>query len=76
MKNGTLGSFHWVGALVLSLYGCLGVAENEDEGGLNSATFEGLEWRSIGPAFMSGRIADIAILPDNPNIRYIAGLIR
>ncbi len=28
--------------------------------------------RNIGPAFMSGRIADIAIHPENPNIWYIA----
>lgn len=34
--------------------------------GLNEASLKGLEWRSIGPAFMSGRIADIAV---NPNDR-------
>ena len=34
--------------------------------------FEGLEFRSIGPAFMSGRIADIAIHPDDDNTWYIA----
>jgi len=28
--------------------------------------------RNIGPAFMSGRIADIAIHPDNPGIWYVA----
>jgi photosystem II stability/assembly factor-like uncharacterized protein len=32
----------------------------------------GLEFRSIGPAFMSGRIADIAIHPHNDNIWYVA----
>ena len=31
------------------------------EPGFNEQTFKGLELRSIGPAFMSGRIADIAI---------------
>lgn len=34
--------------------------------------FDGLELRSIGPAFMSGRIADIAIHPKNENIWYVA----
>lgn len=39
---------------------------------LSEKTFSDLKFRSIGPAFMSGRIADIAIHPDNPNIWYIA----
>ena len=37
-----------------------------------SETFSGLEFRSIGPAFMSGRIADIAIHPDNESVWYVA----
>ena len=39
---------------------------------VQDSTFSGLEFRSIGPAFMSGRIADIAIHPENENIRYVA----
>jgi photosystem II stability/assembly factor-like uncharacterized protein len=31
-----------------------------------------LEWRSIGPANMGGRIADIEGVPGNPNIVYVA----
>jgi photosystem II stability/assembly factor-like uncharacterized protein len=38
----------------------------------SAAAFKGLEFRSIGPAFMSGRIADIAIHPANENIWYVA----
>ncbi len=34
--------------------------------------YNGLELRSIGPAFMSGRIADIEIHPDNESIWYVA----
>ena len=34
--------------------------------------FDGLEFRSIGPALMSGRIADIAIHPEDESIWYIA----
>jgi photosystem II stability/assembly factor-like uncharacterized protein len=38
----------------------------------SSETFSGLELRSVGPSFKSGRIADIAIHPDNNNIWYVA----
>jgi photosystem II stability/assembly factor-like uncharacterized protein len=34
--------------------------------------FNGLEFRSLGPALTSGRIADIAIHPDNENLWYVA----
>jgi len=37
-----------------------------------SSTLEGFKFRSIGPAFMSGRIADIAIDPKNENTWYVA----
>ncbi|MGY6550297.1 MAG: VPS10 domain-containing protein [Erythrobacter sp.] len=42
------------------------------QGALHSATFEAFELRNIGPAFMSGRIADIAIVPDDPATWYVA----
>ena len=42
------------------------------EGGLVDETFEGLEWRALGPALMSGRIADIAIHPEKPSTWYVA----
>ena len=32
---------------------------------LKSSTFSGLKWRSIGPAFTSGRVADIVVNPKN-----------
>ena len=37
-----------------------------------ASTFAGLKFRNLGPAFMSGRIADIAIHPENDNTWYIA----
>lgn len=37
-----------------------------------SSTFAGLKFRNLGPAFMSGRIADVAIHPENDNTWYIA----
>ncbi len=39
---------------------------------LTEATFKGLELRNIGPAFMSGRIADLAIHPMDESIWYVA----
>jgi photosystem II stability/assembly factor-like uncharacterized protein len=38
----------------------------------DSVDFSGIEFRSIGPAFMSGRIADIAIHPEDDNLWYVA----
>ncbi|WP_190808696.1 glycosyl hydrolase [Flagellimonas sp. S3867] len=38
----------------------------------DSTTFKGLEWRSLGPALTSGRIADIAIHPKNESVWYVA----
>ena len=37
-----------------------------------SATYNGLKFRHIGPALMSGRIADIVINPANENVWYVA----
>ncbi|MEL6694350.1 MAG: glycosyl hydrolase, partial [Pseudomonadota bacterium] len=46
--------------------------KDEDEGPLSSATFEAFSLRNIGPAFMSGRIADIHIVPEHPATWYVA----
>ncbi|MDN5214734.1 glycosyl hydrolase [Fulvivirgaceae bacterium BMA12] len=37
-----------------------------------SSIYNGLKFRSIGPALMSGRIADIVIHPNNENVWYVA----
>ena len=46
--------------------------EAEDQPPLSSKTFEAFNLRNIGPAFMSGRIADIAIVQDDPATWYVA----
>jgi photosystem II stability/assembly factor-like uncharacterized protein len=46
--------------------------EENQEPGFNETTFAGLEMRGIGPAMMSGRIADIAIDPSDPSTWYVA----
>ncbi len=56
--------------VVLLSFVCVTVAQ--DESPLTEGNFKGLELRSIGPAFVSGRIADIAVHPDNDNIWYVA----
>jgi photosystem II stability/assembly factor-like uncharacterized protein len=39
---------------------------------LKSDLFSGLQWRGIGPAFTSGRIADFAVNPCNTSEYYVA----
>jgi len=46
-------------------------AQTEDSSPWTPEAFEGLEFRGIGPALMSGRIADIAIHPEDENTWYI-----
>ncbi|HAC06415.1 MAG TPA: hypothetical protein EYM78_13860 [Gemmatimonadetes bacterium] len=45
-----------------SAQGAQDVQDNESR--MNAETFEGLELRNIGPAFKSGRIADLIIHPE------------
>ena len=46
--------------------------KNDKDSLLLDKTFSGLKLRNIGPAFCSGRIADIAINPNYPNEWYVA----
>jgi len=70
MKN--LKSFLSLGLAILVAFNMLFADEKEDNSLLSAKTFAGLKLRSIGPAFMSGRIADIAIHPEDPNLWYVA----
>ena len=60
--------------LILTHVSSLSIAADEEkpEPGFNEATFTGLEFRSIGPAFTAGRIADIAIDPTSQSTWYVA----
>ena len=44
----------------------------EDDSLLNSGALAGLAMRNIGPAFMSGRVSDIAAHPTDPGTWYVA----
>lgn len=46
--------------------------EEEKKSELKSSTFSALKWRSIGPAFVSGRISDFAVDPDDFSTYYVA----
>ena len=49
------------------------VGRAQSGGGTTAAgPFDNLHWRPIGPASMSGRISDLAIYEENPNIWYVA----
>jgi photosystem II stability/assembly factor-like uncharacterized protein len=61
--------------LITLLFACclfFSVDAQEKQETKKDSTLSGLKFRSIGPAFMSGRIADIAIDPTNQNIWYVA----
>ena len=47
-------------------------AAAKDESRLTAKTFAGLELRSIGPALMAGRIADVAVDPRDQSTWYVA----
>lgn len=52
---------------------CAQAEDDAESGPVNAATFGGFEFRSIGPAFMSGRIGDIEIMQDDPST-WIVGV--
>ncbi len=47
-------------------------ATEEEKPLLSSGTFSGLSFRGIGPAVTSGRISDIAVVPGNEKVYYVA----
>ena len=55
-----------------SLYAQRTKDAKEEKSGIESSTFAGLSFRLVGPALTSGRIADIAVDPNNNNVWYVA----
>ena len=51
---------------ILPQTACAQQVDEAETEALNSGAFSGFEFRSIGPALMSGRISDIEILPHDP----------
>ncbi|MBU2979332.1 glycosyl hydrolase [Alteromonas sp. C1M14] len=59
-------------SLALSCSTVLSAKSDDGNTLFNSSTFKAMELRNIGPAYMSGRIADIAIDQNNPSTWYTA----
>jgi photosystem II stability/assembly factor-like uncharacterized protein len=57
--------------MLLLLTSTTSFSQTEKNSAKKESIYDGLKLRSIGPAFMSGRIAAIAIHPENENIWYI-----
>lgn len=56
-----------LGFTLLCSLGTYSQAQDSD----NNDPFANLEWRSIGPVNMSGRVADVEGVPGDPNIVYV-----
>lgn len=50
----------------------LHAAEKDQDGLMNDKLFASMKLRNIGPAYMSGRIADIEVDSENPSTWYVA----
>lgn len=55
-----------------SLYAQRNKDSKEEKSGIKASTVSGLSFRLVGPALTSGRIADIAVDPNNHNVWYVA----
>ncbi len=51
---------------------CAGALSAQLSTPLDSATLAGFRWRSIGPANMAGRVADVEGVAGNPKVFYVA----
>ncbi|MFL2571192.1 MAG: glycosyl hydrolase [Parvicellaceae bacterium] len=69
MKNTSLIALCFI--LTFSFNPILSQEKKKEKNTISSA-LSGFKFRSLGPAFMSGRIADIAIDPKNQNTWYVA----
>jgi len=58
--------------VVMLLAAVPAAAQDDNDGDALEKALSGLKLRTVGPAFMSGRIADIAIHPENRNVWYVA----
>jgi photosystem II stability/assembly factor-like uncharacterized protein len=63
--------------LVSALFVCAAAVGFTQSGAdrLTADTFKNLEFRSIGPTISSGRVADITVDPNHPNIYYVASAV-
>jgi photosystem II stability/assembly factor-like uncharacterized protein len=67
IKRPVIGFNLFVAGAIIALTGFVNVANAE----IDSEMLAGMEARAIGPATMSGRIADIDVVTSNTNIMYV-----
>jgi len=70
MKNILLAAFIFAG--LNSVIAQKKDKEKETKSGIESSTVSGLKFRLVGPALTCGRVADLAIDPNNHHIWYVA----
>ena len=58
--------------LLLVLFCVAPLAAQDQDSVVSKTNYKALKLRNIGPAFTSGRIADVAIHPDNNSVWYVA----
>ena len=56
----------------ICLVASISYSQDKDKSLRSESNLKAFKWRSIGPAFASGRIADIAIHPTHPHTWYVA----
>ena len=83
-KSASLFAFFFLGLILLTVTSLSANYSQKDDDkkdkskkeikkdSIDPAIFSGLSWRSIGPAFTSGRIADFAVNPQNKSEWYVA----
>lgn len=59
-------------AMMISSADVFALKKSDEKSPFNSSTFKSFELRNIGPAYMSGRIADIAVDQNDPSTWYTA----
>ena len=67
-----LGLVRLLALVALTATGVAAQSAKQPDSVWSAETFKGLELRSLGPGFMSGRIADVAIHPEDENLWYVA----
>jgi photosystem II stability/assembly factor-like uncharacterized protein len=72
MKEGLMKRIIKLLALLLAFSNLMGFEDENETARMNAKTFAGLKFRGIGPALMSGRIADIAVHPNRQSTWYVA----
>src|SRR5258707_5377160 len=71
-KRITLSSINGIGLVSLALLAVIAIPRARfAQTKVDETVLKNLQWRSIGPAIMGGRIDDIAVVETNPSTFYV-----